>query len=120
MKVKLDENMPLSLCKVLKEMGHDIDTVPEENLSGHADPDVWAAAQDAGRLLITQDLDFSDIRKFAPGTHRGIVLVRLRQPGRHALHQRVWNLFKTESVESFAACFVVVTERKLRIHRPKY
>ena len=29
-------------------------------------------------ILITQDLDFSDIRKFQPGTHYGIVVVRLQ------------------------------------------
>ena len=38
----------------------------------------WDVAQREGRILITQDLDFSDIRKFQPGTHYGIVVVRLQ------------------------------------------
>ena len=30
---------------------------------------VWSAAQAHGRFLVTQDLDVSDVRKYAPGTH---------------------------------------------------
>jgi predicted nuclease of predicted toxin-antitoxin system len=44
---------------------------PAEGLAGHSDPDVWRATQTAERFLITQDLDFSDLRAFAPGTHHG-------------------------------------------------
>ena len=66
MKLKLDENLPTSLVEELALLGHDADSVPQEGLQGHPDPDVFDAAQQAGRFLITQDLDFSDLRKFAP------------------------------------------------------
>src|SRR5687768_11681303 len=46
-------------------------------------------AQSAARFLVTQDLDFSDVRKFAPGTHAGIMLVRLRLAPRRAPIARV-------------------------------
>ena len=93
MKLKLDENLPESLLAALTALGHDADNVRMENLRGKADAEVWQAAQKAGRFLITQDLDFSDIRKFSPGSHHGLMLVRLRLPGRlsagHAHCQRV-------------------------------
>ncbi len=54
------------LATVLTACGHDTDTVPEEDLAGKPDPDVWRETQQAGRFLITQDLDFSDIRQFRP------------------------------------------------------
>jgi hypothetical protein len=73
MKIKLDENLPTSLVADLTALGHDVDTAPTEGLAGHPDSDVWRAAQSAGRFLITQDLDFSDVRAFAPGTHHGIL-----------------------------------------------
>ena len=47
----------------------------------------------AERFLITQDLDFSDIRRYTPETHHGIFLVRLRDPGRNALLKRVHDFF---------------------------
>jgi predicted nuclease of predicted toxin-antitoxin system len=115
MKIKLDENMPAQLVGVLDGLGHDTDTVPEENLAGGKDPAIWAATQKSSRFLITQDLDFSDIRTFQPGTHFGILLVRLRKPTRRALIARIRAIFELEQVERFGRCFVVATDSKLRI-----
>ncbi|HGJ67670.1 TPA: hypothetical protein ENS27_20120 [bacterium] len=89
MKIKLDENMPYGLVDVLSQMGHDVDTVPQEGLAGYDDTKVWSMAQKEGRFLITQDLDFSDIRRFMPGTHHGLLIVRLREPGRNSLLEKV-------------------------------
>ncbi|MGH9315463.1 MAG: DUF5615 family PIN-like protein [Vicinamibacterales bacterium] len=72
----------------------------------------------AGRFLITQDLDFSDARRYTPGTHHGLLLVRLARPGRTALFERIDSLFRNERVEKWARCLVVATERKIRIKRP--
>ncbi|MEX5217147.1 MAG: DUF5615 family PIN-like protein [Nitrospira sp.] len=71
MKLKLDENLPAQLHSILHKLAHDVDTVPHEGLAGRDDVTVWTAAQDAGRFLITQDLDFADIRRYAPGSHQG-------------------------------------------------
>ncbi|MBL9188049.1 MAG: DUF5615 family PIN-like protein [Opitutaceae bacterium] len=115
MKIKLDENLPESLAVALRDRGHEVDTVADEGLQGHPDNDVWSAAQSEGRFLITQDLDFSDVRQFCPGTHAGLLLVRLNVPGRLALLQRIDALFATESVEQWQRCFVVVTDHKIRV-----
>lgn len=48
MKIKLDENMPVTLAEILSAAGHNVDTVPQENLSGRPDSDVWQATQEAG------------------------------------------------------------------------
>jgi len=117
-KIKLDENLPVILVEKLAALGHDTHSVTGENLSGCTDLDVWRAAQEEERLLITQDLDFSDIRRFKPGTHAGLLLVRLARPGRTALASRVYELFLTEDTATWAGCFVVASEVKLRIHRP--
>jgi len=67
---------------------------------------------------LPQDLDFADARVFAPGTHHGILLVRLPQPGRTALAERVATLFSGEDVDSWAGCLVTATLRKVRVKRP--
>ena len=118
MKIKLDENLPLRLATVLNDLGHDVHTTREEGLSGRADHEIWRVAQRESRFLITQDLDFSDSRKFAPGSHCGILLVRLRSPSRRALLELVTVLFQTEDVSQWERCFVVATERKLRLVKP--
>jgi predicted nuclease of predicted toxin-antitoxin system len=117
LKIKLDENIPETVA-VLLNGSHEVDTVRSEGLAGEPDADVWAAAQREARFLITQDLDFSDIRKFAPGTHAGILLIRLREPSRGALFLKVGELRDLYDLETWAGCFVVATELKTRILRP--
>ncbi|MCE5266818.1 MAG: DUF5615 family PIN-like protein [Planctomycetaceae bacterium] len=118
MRIKLDENLPARLTPLIGAAGHDVDTVPGEQLAGRDDSTVWHAAQVAGRFLGTQDLDFSDSRQFRPGTHHGILPLRMRTPGRAALTSRLLHVFRNEDVASWRRCFVVVTERKIRVVRP--
>ena len=118
MRIKLDENLPFILVETLTQLGHDVDTVPQEGLQGFVDADVWEAAQNAERFFITQDLDFSDMRRFAPGTHNGLLLVRLAHPSRRALNAFIETLFKQEAVAMWERCFVIATETKIRVRRP--
>jgi hypothetical protein len=117
-RLKLDENLPHRLARLLTDLGHDTDTVVDERLGGRDDAAVWEAAQADGRFVVTQDLDFSDIRRYVPGTHHGLLLVRLPQPGRTALFERVSQLFSTEDVEGWKGCIVTATPRKVRVRRP--
>jgi predicted nuclease of predicted toxin-antitoxin system len=119
MNIKLDENLPVQLAILLKNIGHDVHTAHEEQLVGHADSEIWAAAQSESRFLITQDMDFSDTRRFAPGTHHGLLLVRLRSPNRRNLAERIEELFQRENVGDWIGCFIVATERKIRVLKPK-
>ena len=117
MKIKLDENLPSLLASRLTAMGHDTRTVMEEGITGEADPVVWEAAQREARFLITQDMHFSDSRRFSPGTHEGILLVRLHAPSRRALVAKVEELFAEQDVAGWQGCFVAATERKVRLLR---
>lgn len=118
MKVKLDENLPIGLAASLKNLNHDVHSAQDEGLSGHTDRDIWETAQNEQRLLITQDMDFSDSRRFIPGSHSGILLIRLRSPDRREIIERVEELFRKENVNAWTGCFVVATERKLRVLKP--
>lgn len=125
MKIKLDENLPLRLVSALESLGHDVDTVEDEGLSGESDETVWHAAQQENRFLITQDLDFSDTRRFQSGTHSGILLVRLREPGANALLHHIVSAMKDIvgglqdiPAELWQGAFIILTENKLRIKHP--
>jgi len=117
MRIKLDENFPVHLAAILTNLRRDVHTIAEENLSGKSDREVWEAAQQDTRFLITQDLDFSDVRRSAPGTHCSILLVRLHSPDRENLIRRVSEVFRREEVDDWTGCFVVATERKVRVIR---
>jgi len=119
MKLKLDENVSALTAAPLRALGHDVDTVRDEHLTGADDDTVWDAAQRDGRLLVTSDLDFSDVRKFAPGRHHGIILLRLRDPSRRVIEERVLALFRTGDAASWSGCFVVATDHRVRVLRQR-
>lgn len=118
MKIKLDENLPEALVPQLTELGHETDNARMEGVNGQPDTTLWLAAQKSGRFFVTQDLDFSDVRQFAPGTHRGLMLVRLRVPGRLALTAKISAAFAMPEAQSWTGCFVLLTDYKLRVTRP--
>ena len=62
MRLKLDENLPSALVAKLSGLGHDVDSVPSENLTGHSDVDVWAAAQRDQRFLVATEVKLSVFR----------------------------------------------------------
>jgi len=116
-KIKMDENLPLSLAEELKQLGHDVHTVFDENLNGRPDTEVWTACCSEDRFLITQDLDFSDSRKFQPGTHAGILIVRLSDDSRENLLHCVLSAFQSHPVEEWRGSLVTLTEVKLRVKK---
>ncbi|MBI5705823.1 MAG: DUF5615 family PIN-like protein [Armatimonadetes bacterium] len=117
MKIKLDENIPINVASSFGAI-HEVDSVLSEGLQGHDDSAIWAAAQADGRFLITQDLDFSDLRAYLPGTHAGILLLRLRSPSRAAMIARVTEISEMEDFPNWEGCFVVATDSKTRVRRP--
>ena len=73
---KLDENLPRDAEAFLRNAGHDVHTVLDEQLGGNADPRVFATSQAEDRILVSFDLDFSDIRVYPPTSYAGIWVLR--------------------------------------------
>jgi predicted nuclease of predicted toxin-antitoxin system len=76
---KLDENLSACLVDDLVQWGHAGETCEDEAIGGARDPVVAEHADREARVLATFDLDFSDIRRYPPGTHPGIVVFRLER-----------------------------------------
>lgn len=73
---KLDENLPRDAEALLRDAGHDVQTILDERLGGNPDPKVLDACRTESRVLITFDLDFSDIRLYPPVSHSGVWVLR--------------------------------------------
>jgi predicted nuclease of predicted toxin-antitoxin system len=76
-KLKLDENLGRSVAARLRQASQDVDTVADEGLLGAEDAAVLAAAAGDQRALVTNDLDFSDPRRYRPSLYEGIVVIRV-------------------------------------------
>jgi predicted nuclease of predicted toxin-antitoxin system len=118
LRIKLDENMPTDARTYVASLGHDVDTVADEGLSGAPDPVVVAAATRDKRLLITLDRGLGDIRQFPLGTHAGIAVLRLDTFGRAAVNDSIARLLAYEHLEQLAGCVVVVRGHLMRVRRP--
>src|SRR4030042_4996820 len=115
MRIKLDENMPLSLATLLRSAGHNVSTVPEENLSGEADPHVIEAAAKEGRLLMTFDVDFGDIRAYPVGSHAGVVVFRLHDQRWAVLKEPAERLLGSGLLERLEHGIAIVDENRIRV-----
>jgi predicted nuclease of predicted toxin-antitoxin system len=58
-RLKLGENVTVAAKDPLVALGHQVDTVADEDLTGRPDPDVLAAAIAEDRALVTCDLGFA-------------------------------------------------------------
>ena len=87
MLVKLDENLGPSHVALLLEAGHQADRVHDQGLSGEADSVIWERVFGEGRFFITMDLGFADVSRYRPGSHPGILLLRVRKRSRSAVLQ---------------------------------
>ena len=103
----------------MREVFPDTTSVLEEGISGTLDPELWEIAQKEGRFLITGDKGFADIRKYPPGTHYGVLLLRPEGEGIPQMKQLIQEVLKSDMVEMLAGCIGVATSGKLRIRRPK-
>lgn len=115
MRLKLDENQPRALLAVLREAGHEVDTVADEGLAGAPDAHVAARCQTERRTLLTFDLDFADLRQYPPENYAGLLVLRLRsQSVTHVLEviRRVLPLLASEPVEGH---LWLIDEEQVRI-----
>lgn len=66
----IDEDVPRSTTRVLRDAGFDVINAHEAGLQGKSDDLVFTFAQNEKRLLITCDMGFSNILKFPPSENQ--------------------------------------------------
>jgi predicted nuclease of predicted toxin-antitoxin system len=116
--VKLAENLSQSHADFLRAAGYAADRVTDEGLSGADDAVVWHRAVADGRFFITLDRDFADVRRFPPGNHPGILLVRPRNRSRNAVQDILERVVRECPLDTLTGCFVVADVNHTRIRRP--
>ena len=112
---KFDENLPSDLGALLRADGHDAHSVLDQELRGAADPAIAKVCQDEQRILVTLDLDFSNIKAYPPQDYYGIIILRLARQDRDsvlAIMPRVLTLLETEPI---ARRLWIVDDHKTRI-----
>ncbi len=107
MKIFVDENIPLMTVRALRKMGHDVLDIRGTVDEGMTDDALWEMIQSERRLLITTDKGFTLHRD---ELHHGILIVRLRQPNRYKIHQRVMQAMTRFAAEEWPGLLVVMRD----------
>jgi predicted nuclease of predicted toxin-antitoxin system len=116
-RLKVDENLPSEIADLLVAYGHDAMTVLDQGWQGLADGDLWRRIQAEDRWLVTADKEFGDLRRYPPGTHRGVILLRAAEESLDAYLQLAGTALASIKLDEIAGAVVVVTDRGVRIRR---
>jgi len=102
---------------MLRDRGYEALSVVEQGMGGYKDPVLWQAVQKEQRFLITADKGFADIRRYKPGTHQGILILRPDQDGIGPTIRLLEMVLENYDLESLAGTTAVVTPRGIRVRR---
>lgn len=116
LKFKLDENLPNEVAVVLLQAGHDVMTVFDQDLVGEHDDDIAKVCQREERVVVTMDLDFSNIHRYPPQLYPGIIVLRLAsQELMHMMTTVQAMVVPLLEKQSPAGCLWVVDEDRVRV-----
>lgn len=115
MRFKLDENLSPKIAGLLAEAGHDATTVAEQGLSGAEDLDIVSVCLDEGRILLTLDLDFADVRAYPPHRYPGLIVLRISNQSPRRQLEVVSRILPSLSGSPLRGQLWVVEDSRIRI-----
>jgi hypothetical protein len=117
LKIKIDEDLPVAVAVKLREKGYEATTVTEEALGGAKDPELWEVVQQEQKFLVTADKGFADIRRYPPGTHAGVLLLRPNLDGIRPLVELVEHVLGRFDLRELGGTLAVATPTGVRLRR---
>lgn len=115
MKFKTDENLPVEVCELLNNQGHDSLTVLNQKMGGANDNHLITVCQSEMRTLVTLDFDFSDIRNYPPSKYNGIIILKSADQSKKAILALLKNILTLLNTESVVGRLWIVEENRIRI-----
>ena len=115
MKFKIDENLPSELADLLVSAGHDAETVFDEGLAGESDDWILKVCREEKRVLMSLDLDFSNVRAYPPGEYDGLIVLRLRRQDKPYVLDtfgKILDLFEQEQIKGL---LWIVEDNRIRV-----
>ena len=115
MRFKLDENLSPTIAGLLTGAGHDTATVAEQGLAGAKDPDIASVCLDEGRILLTLDLDFADVRTYPPNRYPRLIVLRISSQAPSRQMEVVSRLLPSLSGRSLQGQLWIIEDSRIRI-----
>jgi predicted nuclease of predicted toxin-antitoxin system len=117
MPVLLDHCVQRKFLRLLKSWGYEVSLLQEHLAPDAYDPDVLGIAQKLDAVLITEDMDFSNILDYPPNDFAGIIVIRYSAKEEiktiNSLKQALEDLYR----EDLRGVLVVVSSERYRVRR---
>lgn len=117
LRFKIDENLPREVGGLLIACGYDASTVHEQGHAGRSDPDLSKICKDEGRVIVTLDLGFANIRAYPPQEHPGIIVLRVEHQDKDSVLSVVTRMLPLLGVEPLKEKLWIVEPDRVRIWR---
>jgi predicted nuclease of predicted toxin-antitoxin system len=113
----VDENLPSEIAELMNRHGCDALTVADQGWRGMADDELWGRVQTERRWFVTADKEFADLRRYPPGSHAGLILLRSSEESRADYLQLAGVVLARVKLDEVGGTVVVVTRRSVRVRQ---
>ena len=113
---KLDENIPRDAEELFGGAGYDVRTVLAEALGGAPDGKLIDVARAEGRILVTLDVDFADIREYPPADSPGVWVLRTQSQAIESILSLLRGALAILATESPSNRLWIVEPGRVRVH----
>jgi predicted nuclease of predicted toxin-antitoxin system len=118
LKFLIDEDIPRSTAKVLRERGYKVLDVRDCGLRGEVDEDVFKFAQKEKVVLFTGDLGFGNLLRYPVGKHSGVVIAHFpNEISTSELNNQISKAFDALTEKDFDKNLIILEPGKIRIRR---
>jgi predicted nuclease of predicted toxin-antitoxin system len=111
----IDECVYYATTQLLRTWKHDVLTAQEAGLAGKPDEDILAYAVQHERVLITIDMDFSNIRRFPPKSYAGIIVLKIRPRVTEKVHKVLQQVLRDVDEKQLNKTLVIIDQSKYRV-----
>lgn len=114
----IDEDMPRSTGKILKEYGYNVKDIRDYGLRGADDDEIFKFAQKEKSVILTGDINFGNILRFPLGSHFGIVVAHFpNEVSTVEINRQLIGKFKELSEDDLKGNLIIIEPMKIRIKR---
>src|SRR6267378_2206490 len=115
MKLLADECVYNDTTQLLRSWDYDVLTAQEADLAGKSDENVLAYAVRHQRILITIDMDFSNLRRFPPRSYIGIIVSKIRPRIAEKIHAVLQQVLREVDEQRLSKSLVIIDQSKYRV-----
>lgn len=120
LKFLLDENVPPAIGVFLQSLDFDVVHAKDSGLLEASDKQFMDLARQEERTLITFDKHFADLVLYPPGTHWGVIRIRIHPPQLSDVIQALDQFLKQFDMSTIQGALIVLQKDGFRIRRASF